>query len=203
VAVMETTRARLEPILIDLPAELVGERVLVRSYQPGDGQAVWEAIQESRERLTPWFPWIEKHQGPADSEAFARRSAGRWLLREDLIAGIWERETGFFLGSTGLHPHGWDIPAFEIGYWLRTSAEGRGCASEAVRLLLTLAFETFEAERVYIRCDTRNERSAAVARRVGMVQEGLFRCDNRDPTGALRDTLYFSMTAGEYASAGG
>jgi hypothetical protein len=63
------------PILLDLPDELLGERVLVRPPHPGDGATVWEAVEESREQITPWLPWVAKTLGPDDCEAAARRGA--------------------------------------------------------------------------------------------------------------------------------
>src|SRR4051812_22947898 len=87
------------PILREIPAELVGERVLLRPYRPGDGAQLWEAIEESREHHLPWIPWGAGHKLPADSEESARRMQVRWLLREDLPLGIWERATGRYLGA--------------------------------------------------------------------------------------------------------
>lgn len=48
------------PILRELPEELLGERVQVRPLRAGDGAALWEAVQESRNDLSPWLPWLEK-----------------------------------------------------------------------------------------------------------------------------------------------
>lgn len=189
------------PILRDLPDELFGPRVRVRPLRPGDGAAVWEAVEESREQIGPWLPWVEKTLGPDDSEAAARRGAARWQTREDLMVGVWERATGRYLGGSGLHRIDWGVPAFEIGYWLRTSAWGQGYASETVRVLCRFAFETLGANRVEIRCDGRNERSLAVPRRLGFVQEAALRNDCRDGRGELRDTLIFAMTPDDYANA--
>lgn len=188
-----------DPILRDLPSEILGFRVLVRPYRAGDGAAVFEAIVESREHLARWMPWVQAHQQMEDSEAFARRVGAKWLAREDFCCGIWERESGRYLGSTGLHPQDWDVPEFEVGYWIRRSAEGHGYVSETVRLLACLAFETLGANRLFLRCDALNERSAAVARRLGFIHEGTFRHDSRDPAGSLRDTHYFALLPDDYA----
>lgn len=187
-------------ILQELPEELVGERVIVRPYRPGDGAALWEAIEESREHLRPWMPWVGEHKSPDDSEAYARRAQARWMLRDDLPVGFWERVTGRYLGGSGLHRIDWDVPSFEIGYWIRASAEGKGFVTEAVRLLCGLAFETLGANRVFIRCDSRNGRSAAVPRRLGFVHEATLRNDARSLSGDLRDTFSFSMTPEDYAT---
>ncbi len=130
-----------------------------------------------------------------------RRGAARWLLREDLMVTLWDRKTGRCLGGSGLHRIDWTVPAFEIGYWLRTSAWGQGYITETVQTLCRFAFETLGANRVEIRCDPRNTRSAAVPIRLGFVQEALLRNDVRDGAGELRDTLIFALTPSDYAQA--
>ena len=188
------------PLLRELPQEMVGQRVLVRPYRVGDGPALWEAIEESRTHLRPWMPWTDSHTVPADSEMYARRSAARWLLREDLSVGIWERSTGKFVGGSGLHPRDWGVPSFEIGYWIRLSAQGKGYVAETVQILCGLAFDTFGANRVSIQCDTQNIRSANVARRLGFTLEATLRNEARDTAGALRDTYCFGMTPAEHSA---
>lgn len=187
------------PILIELPDQLLGERVLVRPYRAGDGAALWEAVTESREHILPWLSWADTHGLPTDSEAFVRKWHAKWLLREELAVGIWERSTGRYLGGSGLHRTQWDVPSFEIGYWLRHSAEGQGYMTEAVRLLCHLTFETLAANRVFIRVASGNHRSAAIPRRLGFVQEATLRNDTRDARGELRDMLVFAMTPQDYA----
>ena len=188
-----------QPILLDLPEELCGERVRIRPYRAGDGAAMWEAVEESREHIRAWLPWGSFHATPDDSEAFVRRALAKWILREDIALGLWDLATGRFLGGIGLHRINWDIPAFEIGYWLRATAEGKGYMTEAVRLLCDFTFRTLQAQRVEIRCDVRNERSAAIPRRLGFTQEAILRNDGRNHQEELRDTFIFSMIPVEYA----
>ena len=189
------------PILRDLPDTLLGERILLRPLRSGDGAAIFEAVEESRAEIGPWLPWVEKTQTLSDSEEAARRGAARWLLREDLMVGIWDNSTGRYLGGSGLHRIDWTVPAFEIGYWLRTSAWGRGYAAETVQALSRFAFEDLEAKRVEIRCDAGNARSRAVPERLGFTQEARLRNSCRDGAGELRDTLIFALTPDDYEQA--
>ena len=188
----------MAPLLIDLPTQLLGERVLVRPYQPGDGQALWEAVEESREHILPWLPWGDTHKSPADSEAFVRRNQGRWILREDLPLSIWEKTSGKYLGGSGLHRIDWEVPSFEIGYWLRRSATGQGYMTETVWLICRLAFETLKANRVFIRCATGNLNSAAIPPRLGFQHEGTLRNSVRNASGELCDMMMFAMTPDGY-----
>src|SRR5260370_1495474 len=121
------------------------------------------------------MPWVKEYGALEDALATIRRLRARWLLREDLITGIFERATGRFLGGSGLNRIDWTIRKFEIGYWLRTSAIGHGYVTETVQLLTRMAFDHLDANRVEIRMDVRNTRSRAVPVRLGFGFEGCMR----------------------------
>jgi ribosomal-protein-serine acetyltransferase len=179
--------------LIPMFEELRGTRVIVRPYRESDAQSLHEAIAESRDHLRPWMPFADAHQTPEESRDWIIQQIASWLLRENFIVGFWDVASARYLGGSGLHVLDWDIGHFEIGYWIRSSAQGHGYVSETVRLLTDYAFDSLAAKRVRIRCDERNQRSAAVARRLGFVQEALLRNDALAPDGTLRDTLVFAL----------
>ena len=185
-------------ILRDVPEEIVGERVLLRPFRLEDASAVHDAVTESVAHLQTWLPWATPNYDLVEAQSFVRRALAKWILREDLAIGVWKREDGRYLGGTGLHRMDWSIPAFEIGYWLRQSEEGKGYMTEAVTLLTRCCFETLKANRLEIRCDSRNTRSANVPRRLNFVHEATLRNDNRDTSGELRDTFVFALTPEDY-----
>ena len=179
------------PSLIPLFDELVGERVIVRPHRQSDFDELWEATQESRDELRPWLPFAD--QAPDDLRDYLARTEAKWITRETLGMAIVERSSGRIVGNIGLMVKSWDIGSFEIGYWLRTSAVGHGYMAEAVRLVSDFAFDHLDANRVMIRCDAENARSAAVPTRLGFTLEGRMRRDSTAPDGQIRDTLVFSM----------
>lgn len=189
---------RVLPTTISFPERLLGRRVLLRPYEMSDARTVREAVEESRAELRPWMPWWETHRTLEESIDFCARSRARWLLRENMNLGIWERETGRYLGGSGFHNPDWEIRKFEIGYWVRSAAVGRGYVTEAVKVLTRAAFEQLGANRVEIRCDARNERSRRVAERCDYLLEGTLRRDARATDGRLRDTLVFGLMREEY-----
>ena len=179
--------------LVPVFEELRGERVIVRPYCVEDAEALREAVEESRDHLRPWLPFADEHQSVEETRDFIIRTSANWLLRENFTLGIWQKTTGTFLGGSGFHVRDWDLHYFEIGYWLRQSAEGNGYMAEAVRLITDYLFEQFGAQRVEIRCDALNQRSAAVARGLGFLQEAHMRNMRRAADGSLRDFLVFSL----------
>src|SRR3974377_1616802 len=112
------------PVLVPLFEMLQGERVVVRPYNESDAAALQEAVAESRDHLRPWLPFADEHQTVDESRNWINLQVANWILRDDLALSIWEQATGRYLGGIGLHPHDWKIGYFEIGYWLRASAEG-------------------------------------------------------------------------------
>ncbi len=186
------------PTLIPLPTELVGERITLRPLRPGDGPAMQAAIDESRAEIDVWMDWPPMMRTQDDAVDFCIRMAAEWLRRDSLNVGVFETATGRYLGGTGFHTISWRLRAFELGYWLRTSAAGHGYMTEAVRLLLGLAFGQLDARRVTILCDTQNIRSRAIPERLGFVHEGTHRKDSLTPSGEPRDTLVFALTDDDY-----
>jgi ribosomal-protein-serine acetyltransferase len=185
--------------LVPLPDELRGERVLVRPYRLEDAEALRAAVDESREHIRPWLPFADAHRSVEESRDWIARQMASWLLRENLGMSIWEVASGRYLGGIGLHVRDWDIRYFEIGYWLRASAEGHGYIAEAARLVAGFAARDLSANRIEIRCDARNARSAVVAQRLGFVREAELRRNLRAPDGSLRDTLVFGLVPSDPA----
>jgi len=186
----------MEPILKDFPHRFNSERLTIRCPLPGDGLALYEAVNESIAELRPWLPWAMADPSPEKSEESVRQGHARFLTREDLWLLLFLKDSNICLGGSGLHRINWEVPRFEIGYWLRTSYVGHGYMTEAVEAITQFAFETLHAKRVEIRCDKLNERSAAIARRLQFTHEATLRQELRHhSTGELRDTLIFAKIA--------
>lgn len=191
----------MRPFLHDLPAEWVSPRLVLRRWRDADAQPLYDAIMESQERLRQWMAWADTYQSVDDAVEFIRRQSGHWALHDHIGMGIFRKADGIPLGSVGLHVHDLTVPAIELGYWIRTGAEGHGYVSEAVRRMTAFAFTEFGAQRLVIRCDARNVRSKAVAERLGFVFEGCHRRDSLGTDGAIRDTLVYAMIPEDFARA--
>lgn len=187
---------RPDPVLIKVPEEIVSERLVLLAPRAGLGQALNAAVCESIEHLKPWMHWAHSAPSVEESEAVLRHQIAQFVLRSDLVYQIYRRNddgsAGRLLGGTGLHRFDWAVRRFEIGYWIRASAQGQGYVSEAVQALTRMAFSELQARRVEIRMDEKNLRSRAVAERCGFELEGVLRCDALSPTGEPRDTRVYS-----------
>lgn len=189
-----------DPLLVDVPERLDGERTVLLAPRAGLGAELAVVVTQSLSHLRPWMAWAQDAPTAESAELVVRRMQADFIARRDLTWHLHARRAdgsaGRLLGGTGLHRMDWAVRRFEIGYWVRPEAAGRGHASEAVRLLVALAFDRLAARRVEIRCDTRNVRSRAVAERCGFELEGVLRRDALGVDGEVRDTAVYSRIAG-------
>jgi RimJ/RimL family protein N-acetyltransferase len=187
------------PILLDLPEVLTGDRIVLRVWRPGDGKALYDAIQESLDHILPWMPWGPQHDRPEVSEKLIREWIAQFMLREHISMGIWNPDGSRLLGSAGIPRLDWDMRSFELGYWIRATEHRKGYVTDAVKLLTEFAFDTLQANRVFIRCSTKNLRSGAIPRRLGFVHEGVARNSIKDAIGEMHDVDVYSLIPDEFA----
>ncbi|MFZ0815769.1 MAG: GNAT family protein [Candidatus Sulfotelmatobacter sp.] len=89
--------------------------------------------------------------------------------------------------------------ACEIGYtWFARSAIRTGANTEAKLLMLTHAFENWQALRVCFHTDARNQRSRAALERIGAKFEGILRAHRMAADFIPRDSVRYSMMAAEW-----
>jgi len=186
----------MNPILREIPYQFETERLLIRGSLPGDGEVVRTAVIESQPELKPWMPWAVTVASAEEYEVRVREGQVKYLAREDFWLLLFSQGTDTLIGCSGLHNANWAVPSFEIGYWLHSRHTGQGYMTEAVLGICDFAFTRLGANRLFIRCDSENKRSAAVARRCGFTFEGTHRHDSRDHlTNELASTHYFSKLA--------
>ncbi|NEW08956.1 GNAT family N-acetyltransferase [Paenibacillus sp. SYP-B3998] len=184
------------PITLSFPESFETERLLIRSAHFGDGVLVNPAIIESMEELRPWMAWAKSVPTLEETEVSVRKARLSFLERTALCFHLFHKQSGEFMGSSGLHHINWQSRKFEIGYWLRTSCVGQGLVTEAVSGTTDFVINELQANRVEIRCDARNMRSAKVAERLGFALEAVLRSESCDVSGNLRDMMVFAKVRG-------
>ena len=83
------------------------------------------------------------------------------------------------------------------GTYYRPAVRGTGFNARAKDMMLRRAFDC-GVRRVEFRVDSRNARSQAALAKIGGVREGVLRADRITWTGHVRDTVLFSILAGEW-----
>ena len=174
----------------EIPEEIVSERLSLRAPHPRYAAEMNAAIAESLPELRRWMPWAQTLPTLPESRQQQIQAREAFLAREDLQLILFQGDR--IIGSSGLHRIDWDIPKFEIGYWVRTPDSGRGYATEAVEALERFAFDSLGARRIEIRSATTNWASRAIPERLGYQLEGILRSDSRHADGSLRDTAVYA-----------
>lgn len=181
-----------KPILRDFPFPIITPRLVIAPVRPGTGAEVFEAVEETRESLSRWMPWEKDTKTPDDSEEHLRRTHARYILREDFGMHAREREGGRLVVCTGFHRPDWDIGQFEIGYWVRKSAQGKGYATEATNALIRYGFNAVGAKRVVIGHAGGNDASRRVIEKLGFELESRRKKASVLPDGSVVDAFFYA-----------
>jgi RimJ/RimL family protein N-acetyltransferase len=189
----------MEPLLLDFPTEFSSDRLLLRSYQPGDGAMYFRMVRANWDHLYEFFPpSVMALQSEEDAEVLIRKLVAEWRLRNLLIFGVWEKSTGAYVGETYLANADWSVPRIEVGYFVVQEQTRKGYATEAARAAICFAFEHLQVVRVELRCNADNTASRRVAEHCGFVYEGRFRDHHRKKSGELVDTLWYSILRSDW-----
>jgi RimJ/RimL family protein N-acetyltransferase len=170
--------ARTEWLVSRPPVRIEANSLLLERALPGDNADLVDAVNDSLGHLSPWMPWAQEPATTKSIGEFLSQAASDWdsgiefqyLLRRDTSRQI--------IGCSGLHAR-IGAGALEIGYWVRVGYLQRGVATTAAGALTAAALALTEVERVEIRCDAANIRSALVPSKLGYRMD---RIEHRAPT---------------------
>ena len=179
--------------LLVIPEQIETERLILRAARADDAPDAFAAVQESANELAPWMPWVHPEPTLQGSVEFHQMAQAKWATREMLDFQWIDRANGKLLGKGGLHTINWEVPKFEIGYWVRSSMANQGYCTEAVNALIAYSKQWLGAKRLEICSDPRNGGSRRVADRCGFTLEGILRRNMRDPYGGLRDSCMYAL----------
>jgi N-acetyltransferase len=113
-----------------------------------------------------------------------------------------DEATGKVLGSSSYHDILPAVKRVEIGYtWYAKSVQRTHVNSTAKLMLMTHAFETLQCGVVGWRTDNFNFASQKAIERLGAQKDGTIRGHALRRDGTIRDTVMYSMRAGEWAEA--
>jgi ribosomal-protein-serine acetyltransferase len=135
-------------------------------------QSMTDLISRNQRRLARWEPWAEKPVTLDGTRAYIRAALDDFV-RGRQISTIIAVDGGLrFIGRCGIRINPY-VASGDIGYWIDAEYEGRGITSRAARALVTSAFDEIGLTKMDLRTSIENQRSRAVAERLGFALEGL------------------------------
>jgi ribosomal-protein-serine acetyltransferase len=151
----------------------LGDGAELRPLEPWRAEEFLSHMDRARDHIKPWVgaAFIAYDldgartvlQRYADSQA--RDAGGIW--------GIWDH--GELAGGVLLVTFDAVMGTCEVGCWLQPGAQGKGLITRAATVLLDWLFGERGLTRVEWHTNATNERSIAVARRLGMSLDGTLR----------------------------
>lgn len=173
----------------------VNDKLDIRIVEMRHAETILAQVNANRDHLREWLGWVDVTNEVTDLENFVRSVQKQYSENNGFQAGLWYENQ--FVGMIGFHEWDFKDKKTEIGYWLAKEYTGKGVMTQAVRALCDFAINTLKLNRVVIRCAVGNERSCAVATRLGFRHEGVIRQSN-NLNGKLIDMNQYALLAEEW-----
>ncbi|MFD0020046.1 GNAT family N-acetyltransferase [Streptomyces sp. NPDC058382] len=159
-----------------------------------------EHMDRAREHIRPWVgAGFVTHD--VDGARATLKRYGEWQAADGArLYGIWRDDV--LIGGVMYVSFNVALGSCEIGCWLEPSGEGHGLVTLASDALLNWAFTSRGLHRAEWHCRADNERSSAVAERLGMTLEGVRR-EAWPYGGRYHDKQLWAVLASEWKSVNG
>lgn len=158
-----------------MDVELIEGPIVIRTFRADDVNALFEAVRESIAEVGRWLPWCHENYSIEETRQFILSRASSSQADEWYSFGIFEHDGGRFLGGVGINFINRVHQLANLGYWVRTSAAGRGSATIATRAVAKFGFENLGLQRIEIVSAVDNIASQRVAEKAGATREGVLR----------------------------
>lgn len=150
--------------------EINNKRVQLTFPEVEQAKELYSAIKDDRESLSRWMPWTKSTKSAGSERNFikyAREQNAKYLLLEHVIV-----VDGVASGMIDLHDISWEDHTAKIGYWLHSQQQGYGIMTESLKRLVEHAFSELKLNKLVLQAESENEKSIAIAKRLGFVREG-------------------------------
>ena len=151
------------------PAWIDTPRLRLRPWLPIESQRLRALAARNQSHLLPWMPWAEQIPSLEGYLGLITTWARDHLNQTDLTFGMFTH-AGDPIGNIGLYRR-LGPGALEVGFWIDQDHSGQGYVTEAAAALCQVGLRAMKLDRIELRCLPENQRSAAVARRLGFVHE--------------------------------
>lgn len=169
----------------------IDNTLTLRLLQKSDGIDIFNTIDNEREYLGKWLPFVEKTQEVSFTQAFVDMTLDTPEEQREYTFTI--REKNKFIGLIGFKSTDRMNRITEIGYWLSEKAQGKGIMTRAVKKLIAFAFEERGMNRIVIKCATGNTKSKNIPKRLGFTYEGTERDGELLAGGIYTDIEVYSL----------
>ncbi|MEO6364053.1 MAG: GNAT family N-acetyltransferase [Caldimonas sp.] len=180
------------------PVVLSDGRVRLEALGPQHAEGLQRAAADGE----LWKIRVTSVPEPGDTRGYIERALQGFAEGHRLAFAVLDAGSGEVIGSSSYHDIVPAVERLEIGYtWYAKSRQKTHVNACAKMLLMTHAFETLGARVVGWRTDNFNFASQRAIERLGARRDGVIRGHALRRDGTSRDTVMYSMTAGEWPEA--
>jgi RimJ/RimL family protein N-acetyltransferase len=177
------------------PIRLHDEYVVLEPLSPDHVPALEAAAADGE----LWNLQVTSVPAPGQAGDYVARALQGQAEGHMLPFAIRESGSGEIVGSTRYYEIDAAVPRLAIGYtWYAKRWQKSHLNTACKRLLLEHAFEALDCVAVAFHTDELNEDSQRAIERLGAQREGVLRAHRRRVDGSLRNTVCFSILAGEW-----
>jgi len=162
----------------------------------GDAQELFAIVDENREYLRKWLPWLDDVKSVDDEISLIRSLSEK---KDDDFTFYIIRQFGNLVGVVSLNWVDWSNRSFGLGYWVSQSSAGQGIITMVCSRLMEHCFDDLKLHRSVIEAAVDNYPSRAVAERLGMRIEGISK-DREWLYDHFTDSSLYAITAPEWQS---
>src|SRR5436305_4460451 len=174
------------------------EPISIRPYQLDDIPRLFEAARESVATVGRWLPWCHAGYSMEEARAWVEQKVAAFQAGTEYNFSIVSAD-GRFLGGCSVNWMDSVNRRANFGYWVRSSAAGRGVTTAAARLLADWTFRHTDLLRLEILAAQGNVASQRVAEKLGALREGVLR-RRLLVHGEAHDAVIFSFLRAEWTA---
>ena len=177
------------------PTTLEGHGVRLEPLGAAHEDALAAAASDGR----LWELWFTSVPRPGETAAYIAAALDGLRAGHMLPFAVRDLNTGMIVGTTRYHDIVAHIDRVEIGYtWYAERWQRTHVNAACKLLLLTHAFETLGCKVVGLRTDNFNFASQRAIAALGAKRDGVLRHHYPRRDGTVRDSVMFSILAGEW-----
>jgi ribosomal-protein-alanine N-acetyltransferase len=165
---------------------MITSRFILRNINPEDINNIHRGLSDRRvtQFYAVHFETLEATREQMDWYAeLENKGTGKWW-------GIYDENTGEFLGAGGYNDLQKEHRKAEIGFWLFPENWGSGIMQKVMPLLLQKGFEELQLNRIEGFVDSRNLACKRAIEKIGFTHEGTMRQAEREKSEFLDVDIY-------------
>ena len=174
----------------------VDDEIELRIATEPDAATLFQLVEENREHLRAWLPWLDETTSIQDEIEFIHGQLIRHQKTDGSLFLIWYQGRTI-VGTLSVNQVDHGNQTGWIGYWLDRGHTGKGIMTRAVGAIVDVLLVSCGFNRVVIEIGVGNSASMAIPLRLGFREEGKS-IERQWMYDRWVDSLQYAITAREW-----